>query len=161
PLERQRFNAGLLRPFEDRVRIGDRIRDPRLSRRDLEDPPRGTCKIQSPSEVPGGLRLFCPFEEAPRERGVGRIAARGRAVLPGPVAKSFSSRAVFGTTSGGPAKGAFGGISVWRRGAVGRSSAWRSSMGTGSRSATSPGKRRTPSSSGKAREAGCASAVGM
>src|SRR5881296_202902 len=83
PLERQRFNAGLLRPIEDRVRIGERIRDPRLSPRNLEDPPRGTRKIQSPSEVPGGLRLLRPLEEAPRERRVGRIAARGHEVPPG------------------------------------------------------------------------------
>src|SRR5207244_7677067 len=61
PLERQRFNAGLLRPIDDRVRIGERIRDPRLSPRNLEDPPRGTRKIQSPSEVAGGLGLLGPL----------------------------------------------------------------------------------------------------
>src|SRR5207245_11027695 len=62
PLKCQRLNAGLLRPFQDRVRVRERIDDAGLSPRDLEDPPSGTGEIQRPSQVAGGLRLLRPFQ---------------------------------------------------------------------------------------------------
>src|SRR5439155_10066704 len=62
PLKCQRFNAGLLRPVEDRVRVRERIGDASLPPRDLEDPPSGTGEIQRPSQVAGGLRLLRPFQ---------------------------------------------------------------------------------------------------
>src|SRR5207245_5157593 len=81
PLKRERLDAGLLRAIEDRVRIGERVRDPRLASRDFEDPSGGACEIERPSQVAGGLRLFGPLQQAPGERRVGRFAARGDEVF--------------------------------------------------------------------------------
>src|SRR2546422_368209 len=83
PLERERLDAGLFGAVEDRVRIGERIRDPRLAPRDLEDPSGGAREVQSPSQVARGLRLFGPLQQAPSERRVGRVAARRDEVFAG------------------------------------------------------------------------------
>src|SRR3989475_5806777 len=130
PLERERLDAGLFGAVEDRVRISERIRDPRLAPRDFEDPSGGAREVQSPSQVARGLRLFGPLQQAPSERRVGRVAARGDEVFAGGRNRPFRD-----------VERRPGGVSVWPDDAVVRSSEWRSWTEKASRSATSPAKR--------------------
>src|SRR5205807_5230331 len=50
---------------------------------DVEGPPGGSGQVQGPSEVPGGLRLFRPFQEAAREGDVHRVPGRRGEVFAG------------------------------------------------------------------------------
>src|SRR5207249_4939261 len=62
---------------EHRVRIGERIRDPRLAPRDFEGPSGGAREVERPSQVARGLGLLGALQQAPGKRRVGHVAARG------------------------------------------------------------------------------------
>ena len=76
PLERERLDAGFLRPLEDGVRVTQGLCHARLPLRNFERMPRSAREVEGAAEVPGGLRLLRPVDEAPRERRVRGIPAR-------------------------------------------------------------------------------------
>ena len=85
PLERERLDAGLLRPLEDGVRVTQGLCHARLPLRNFERTPRSAREVEGAAEVPGGLRLLRPVDEAPRERRVRGIPARCEEVFAGRV----------------------------------------------------------------------------
>src|SRR5207247_9330433 len=60
-----------------------RVRAAVLRTDDVEVPPGGAGQVQGPAEVPGGLRLFRPFQEAAREGDVHRVPGRHGEVFAG------------------------------------------------------------------------------
>jgi len=85
PLECERLDSGSLRSLEDGVRVTQGFRHTGLPLRDFESPSGGTRQVKGAAEVPGGLRLLRPVDEASRERRVRRISARCEEVFAGRV----------------------------------------------------------------------------
>src|SRR5207237_2614228 len=81
PLKRQGLDARLFRILEDRVRVLQGVRHAALPTDDVEGPSGCAGQVQRPAEVPGGLRLFCSFEEAAREGDVHLVLWRGEEIL--------------------------------------------------------------------------------